>query len=53
MRHTGIVIILHLELLIILVGVAEINLQLGDHILGLVQLLLPVRELRLELLLDD
>ena len=42
-----------MELLVILVGVAELNPQLGDLILGLVQLALPVREFRLKLLLDD
>ena len=42
-----------MELLVILVGVAELNPQLGDLILGLVQLALPVSEFRLKLLLDD
>ena len=42
-----------MELLVVLVGVAELNPQLGDLILGLVQLALPVSEFRLKLLLDD
>ena len=42
-----------MQLLVVLAGVAQVDLQLGDHGLGLIQLALPVRELRLELLLDE
>ena len=53
MIHWDWLLILHMELLVVLAGVAQVNLQLGNQSLGLVQLALPAGEFRLELLLDD
>ena len=52
MIHWDWLLILHMELLVVLAGVAQVNLQLGNRRLGLVQLALPFREFSLELLLD-
>lgn len=41
-----------MQLLVLLLVVPQVDPQLGDHILGLVELRLPVGQLRLELLLD-
>ena len=42
-----------MELLLLLAGVAQVDLQLGNLGLRLILLALPVGEFRLELLLDD